>query len=54
MVPRFTRANILSTVVTNLGDEFTKIGHPGDKLELFGTILDEKLKKNTKNLGNSI
>ena len=31
--------NILSTADTNVLDEFMKIGHPVDKLELFGEFL---------------
>ena len=34
-----TGVNILSTAGTNVLDEFMKIGHPVDKLELFGEFL---------------
>ena len=42
-------ANILSRASTNVVDEFMKIGHPVDKLELFGDFFKFFFEKNEKN-----
>ena len=36
-------SHISSTAPINIGDEFTKIGQPVDKLKLFGTIVESDI-----------
>ena len=56
-IPRYQArtpgVNILSTAHANALDEFMKIGHPVDKLELFGDFFFIFLEKNRKIMKNT-